>query len=143
MLHLVGLEGHEPSLRAQLSQGQRQRVALARALVTRPRMLVLDEPFAALDAQTRMAIQGELHRAIATRQPAVTVLLVTHDIGEAVALSDQVIELSARPARRRDIYDVGLGWPRDLASARRDPSYLSLCDRIWTSTAVEASRGSS
>ena len=137
MLELVGLGEHTHSFRSQLSQGQRQRVALARALVSRPRLLVLDEPFAALDSQTRVVVQGELTRLLEAQQFPVTTLMVTHDLAEAVALSDLVIQLSRRPARIREIYRIDLPRPRDAIALRSDAHFQALYDRIWGSLAED------
>jgi len=119
-LAVVGLSDFAGALPKQLSGGMAQRAALARALVTEPQVLLLDEPFSALDAFTRMRLQDHLLTAWARYRP--TLLLVTHDLDEAVYLADRVVLLCDRPSRVQDILRVAPARPRD----RRDPSLLGL-----------------
>ena len=129
LIRLVGLRGFEHHFPHQLSGGMRQRVNLARALAADPDVLLMDEPFAALDAQTREVMQLELLRIwLRTRK---TVLFVTHQIDEAVYLSDRVLVLSARPARIRE--DIEVPFPRSRAlSLKRSPEFAVLADRVWS-----------
>ncbi|PWJ86128.1 NitT/TauT family transport system ATP-binding protein [Pseudaminobacter salicylatoxidans] len=115
---------------AQLSQGMRQRVALARTLVTEPRFLILDEPFAALDAQTRIRMQELLLSLL--KQFSGTMLIVTHDIAEAITLADRVVVFGPRPSRVTAIYEVGLGArERNIGELRADPQFSRLFEAIW------------
>ena len=115
-LDLIGLQGFEHHYPHEISGGMQQRVNLARALAVDPEILLMDEPFAALDAQTREAMQSELLR-VWTQAPK-TVVFVTHDIGEALYLADRVVVLTARPARIREIVTVSLPRPRDHSLRR-------------------------
>jgi len=131
MIRTVGLAGFEDALPHQLSGGMKQRVSLARAFANDPEILLMDEPFAALDEQTKLVLQAELLRIWeGTRK---TVLYVTHSIDEAIVLADRIVVLSARPGVVREIVDVGAVFsrPRDVASVRSSPRYGELFARIW------------
>ncbi|GAB3476751.1 ABC transporter ATP-binding protein [Nocardiopsis coralliicola] len=129
MIAVVGLDGFEDAYPHQLSGGMRQRVAIARTLVTEPSIVVMDEPFGALDEQTRLIIGGEL-RGIAARTGA-TVLLVTHSIQEAALLSDRVVVLSARPGRIKAVVESPLPSPRG-ASALLTPEFAAITQQLWS-----------
>ena len=128
LVRLVGLEGFERYYPHQLSGGMRQRVNLARALAIDPAVLLMDEPFAALDAQTRELLQAELLRIWA--QSHKTVVFITHQIDEAVYLADRVVVFSARPSVVKATITVDIPRPRPL-SAKRQPAMLSRVDEIW------------
>ncbi len=127
-IDLVGLRGFERYYPNELSGGMQQRVNIARALVCDPEILLLDEPFASLDAQTRELMQAELVRI--WRETRKTSLFITHQINEAVYLADRVIVFSSRPGRVRAVIEVGLPRPREL-SIKRDPKFLVYEDQIW------------
>jgi NitT/TauT family transport system ATP-binding protein len=129
LLTLVGLSdfaGHHP---AQLSGGMRQRVALARLLAYAPDLYLLDEPFGALDAQTKITMGRELLRIWSQRQRSM--IFVTHDIEEAVTLADRVVVMAPRPGRVRSVHSVDLPRPRDPRALRQDPRFRDICAAIW------------
>ncbi|MBM4262760.1 MAG: ABC transporter ATP-binding protein [Deltaproteobacteria bacterium] len=127
-LNLVGLNGFENHYPHELSGGMQQRVNLARALAINPRILLMDEPFAALDAQTRNFMQLELLRIWAETKK--TVIFVTHMIAEAVLLSDRVIVFSHRPGTIRSEFDIPIPRPRDM-DIKSHPQFLELENKIW------------
>src|SRR5215468_811294 len=127
-IELVGLHGFADAYPSELSGGMQQRVNLARAPPIDPEMLLLDEPFAALDAQTREFMQLELLRVWSETQK--TAIFITHDIKEAVYLADRVVVFSARPGRVRQIYEIDLPRPRSL-SIKREQRFLTYEDAIW------------
>ena len=135
-IELVGLGGFERSYPHQLSGGMQQRVGLARALAMEPDILLMDEPFGSLDAQTREILQDELLNIIQTtgargsRAPS-TVVFITHSIEEAIALGDRILVLTARPARVRDTIAVDIPRPRTVASVVAHPRFVELRDRCW------------
>jgi NitT/TauT family transport system ATP-binding protein len=128
LLKLVGLEGFENYYPRQLSGGMRQRVNLARALAIDPQILLMDEPFSALDAQTREIMQTELMRI--WEQGRKTVLFVTHQIDEAVFLSDRILVFARRPGRLQESVEIALPRPRTLA-IKRTPEFVAYVDHIW------------
>ena len=128
LLKLVGLEGFENYHPRQLSGGMRQRVNLARALAIDPEILLMDEPFSSLDAQTREIMQTELMRI--WEQGRKTVLFVTHQIDEAVFLSDRVLVFARRPGRLRESVAIELPRPRGLA-IKRTAEFVRYVDHIW------------
>ena len=129
LIELVGLTGFERSYPSQLSGGMRKRTALARLLAYDPETLLMDEPFAALDAQLRLNMQIELISI--RRRLGKTILFVTHDLDEAVALADRVAVFSPRPGTIRRIVDSPLPRERDLLRLRHDPRFVSLTAELW------------
>jgi len=134
---LVGLSGFEESYPLELSGGMQQRCNLARALAVDPDVLLLDEPFAALDAQTRETMQHELLRI--WNETRKTAVFITHDIVEAVYLADRVIVFTARPGRVKEVLRVDLPRPRDLR-VKWEPRFVEIQSRIWESIREEAAR---
>ena len=128
-ISLVGLEGFEEAYPHELSGGMQQRANLARALAADPKILLMDEPFAALDAQTREFMQQELLKVWS--QTNKTVLFITHQIDEAIFLADRVVVMSARPGRIKAIFDIDIPRPRTL-HVKREPHFLKLMDDVWT-----------
>ena len=130
LLDQLGLAGFEDHYPATLSGGMRQRVALARTLAHDPRVLLLDEPFAALDFQTKLLIESDTTKLV--RRGGRAMMMITHDVEEAVSLSDRVIVLSHRPTRIRSAYEIDLGGDRtDMIEARTDPRFHDYVRAIW------------
>jgi NitT/TauT family transport system ATP-binding protein len=137
LLEAYGLGGFEHSYPYQLSGGMRQRVALVRTLATDPDILLLDEPFSALDYQTKLILERDVHAII--RRKSKTALLITHDIEEAVSMCDRVIVLSGRPGKVKNVYNILLtnGADRTPISSRDAPEFRGYCKRIWEDLEVE------
>ena len=131
LLKAVGLEDFADTYPSQLSQGMRQRVALARTFSLKSRFVLLDEPFGALDALTKVTLQNLL-TDLWSETVGATVVLVTHDIAESVALADRVIVMSARPGRIISDIKVQLPRPRDIRQLRNSPEFHDLVGQIWT-----------
>jgi NitT/TauT family transport system ATP-binding protein len=136
-VELVGLQGFEDSYPSELSGGMRQRVNIARALAVDPELLLLDEPFAALDAQTREFMQFELLRILDRAQK--TGLFITHQIDEAIFLSDRVIVFSARPAKVKEIVEIDLPKERTL-ELKHTPRFMEIFRHIWRLIEEETAR---
>jgi NitT/TauT family transport system ATP-binding protein len=134
-IELVGLAGFEAAYPYQMSGGMQQRCGLARALAIGPRVLLMDEPFAAVDAQTREILQFELLR-IWSEQPT-TMLFVTHSIEEAVLMGHRVIVLKGRPSKVHEVIDVDLPFPRTRETLRL-PRFAELRERVWGTLMSEA-----
>jgi NitT/TauT family transport system ATP-binding protein len=129
LISLVGLDGFADVYPYQLSGGMQQRVNLARALAVDPEILLMDEPFAALDAQTRELMQAELLSV--WKRTGKTILFVTHQIDEAIYLSDRVIVFTGRPGRVAEIITPSIARPRDL-SVKHRPEFRAAVERIWS-----------
>ncbi len=137
----AGLKGFEQAYASALSGGMRQRAALMRTLVVEPQILLMDEPFGALDTHTKIDMHEVLLRIWDREQQ--TVLFVTHDLGEALTLADRIILFSARPGRIKDIFDVDFARPRDAVRVRETPRYAELFQHIWHSLGEEFVKGRS
>src|SRR3954447_25929176 len=130
-LELVGLTGFETHYPYQLSGGMQQRVGLVRALAMNPSVLLMDEPFAALDAQTREVLQEELLALMQRPDERKTMIFITHSIDEAILLGDRIAVMSARPGRFKEILQMPFGWPRNVNEVRADRRYAELREHIW------------
>jgi NitT/TauT family transport system ATP-binding protein len=130
-LDLVGLTGFEQHYPYQLSGGMQQRVGLVRALAINPSILLMDEPFAALDAQTREILQEELLQLMERPDERKTMVFITHSIDEAILLGDRVAVMTARPGRIKEILDMPFERPRDVEEVRADPRFAELRSHIW------------
>jgi len=129
-LDKVGLRTFRKAFPSQLSGGMRQRVSVARAFANGPEILLMDEPFGAVDEQTRLVLQDEVLRLWSTHRR--TVIFVTHSLDEAIALSDRVVVLSARPGQVRATVPVDIARPRHVAQLRAQPQYGALYARLWS-----------
>lgn len=128
-LHVMGLEGFEDHYPTQMSGGMKQRVGIARALVVEPKLLLMDEPFGALDALTREYLQGELERLCANT--GLTTLFVTHSLDEALFLSDRVVVMGSRPGRIVQDFEIPFPRPRAASDFRADQAYAKIRGSIW------------
>jgi NitT/TauT family transport system ATP-binding protein len=139
-LSRVGLAGFEDRYPHQLSGGMRKRVALAQMLILDPQLLLMDEPFSALDVQTRQLMEHELLDLWGANRKSV--LFITHDLEEAISLSDRVIVLSAGPATHTiGEFAIDLPRPRDVAEIRMTPRFVEIYSAIWQSMKVEVLKG--
>ncbi len=139
IIDLVGLSGFERHYPAELSGGMRKRVALARTLIYEPETLLMDEPFGALDAQLKLLMLDQLQ--VLTQQRRMTVVFVTHDLGEAITLADRVVVFSARPGRIRAIRQIDLPRPRDVFRIRFTEEFAHLHEGLWDELKDEVARG--
>ena len=138
LIRLAGLEGAERKFPYQLSGGMRRRTAFLASVAPHPRVLLLDEPFSALDEPTRIGIHQDIFHIV--KREGITVLLITHDLGEAISLSDQVLVLTAQPARVFRRFEIGFGAQRDFLGLRENPQFLSLYGQVWEQLAVQIQR---
>jgi NitT/TauT family transport system ATP-binding protein len=126
---LAGLQGFEDAFPATLSGGMRQRVALMRSLIVDPEILLMDEPFGALDTHTKLNLHAELLALWEAKHQ--TVVFVTHDLSEAITLADRIVVMTRRPGRVKQIYQVELPRPRDVIKVRESPEFLHEYGEIW------------
>lgn len=130
MLEDYGLSGFSEKKPSELSGGMKQRAALIRTMALEPEILLLDEPFSALDYQTRLTVSADIARII--RAAKKTAILITHDLSEAVSLADRILVLSSRPARVKAEFEIHLTLPDDsLLAARKAPEYANYFNKIW------------
>ncbi len=125
----VGLEDHHDKYPWELSGGMQQRVAIARALAVQPRILLMDEPFTSVDAQTRADLEDLILKIHA--QTGITIALVTHDIDESIYLADQVVALSSHPSTVLEVIDIALERPRDQLATKEHPDFLAYRHRVY------------
>jgi NitT/TauT family transport system ATP-binding protein len=137
----VNLSGHETKYPHQLSGGMRKRVALAQTFINEPQILLMDEPFSALDVQTRVLMHDELLSLWS--QSKASVVFVTHDLEEAIALADKVYVLTAGPATVKSIYPIHMPRPRVASEIRYDPRFIEISRTIWNDLRDEVLRGAS
>jgi NitT/TauT family transport system ATP-binding protein len=140
-LDVVGLRGFEQHYPYQLSGGMQQRVGLVRALAMNPSVLLMDEPFAALDAQTREVLQEELLHLMESPGERKTMVFITHSIDEAILLGDRIAVMTARPGRIKEFLDMPFGRPRDVDGVRADPRFAELRLHIWRQLQSAQPRG--
>jgi NitT/TauT family transport system ATP-binding protein len=138
-LDMVGLSGFEKHYPSELSGGMRKRAQLARSLVYEPDVLLMDEPFGALDAQLKLVLQAELLRT--WEGSGKTLVFVTHDLTEAISIADRVIVMSARPGRILAIEPIALPRPRDVFSIRFAAGFGGYFDRLWSTLRVDIHSG--
>jgi NitT/TauT family transport system ATP-binding protein len=139
MMELVGLKGFENHYPSELSGGMRKRTLLARTLIYEPETLLMDEPFGALDAQLKLVMLDQLQAL--TQQRRITVLFVTHDLGEAITLADRVVVFSARPGRIRAIRNIDLPRPRDVYRIRFTDVFARYHEELWDVLKDEVTKG--
>jgi NitT/TauT family transport system ATP-binding protein len=130
-IEMVGLEGFEDHYPYQLSGGMQKRGSIIRTMVYDPRVILMDEPFGPLDAQTRMVLQADLLRIAEVRQQ--TILFITHDLTEAIALSDKVVVMSARPGVVKQVFSIPLSRPRDVFQIHEQEGFNDIYAEIWDS----------
>ena len=140
LIHRVGLDGFEDGYPHELSGGMRQRANIIRTLVYDPEVILMDEPFGPLDAQTRLILQNQLLEL--WQEERKTVIFITHDLGEAVALADRVVVMSARPGRIKTIAPVPIPRPRDLFEIHADERFRETYRLLWKSLEEEVKKAS-
>jgi NitT/TauT family transport system ATP-binding protein len=139
LIHRVGLAGFEDSYPHELSGGMRQRANIIRTLAYEPEVILMDEPFGPLDAQTRLILQNQLLEL--WQEERKTIIFITHDLGEAVALADRVVVMSARPGRIKTIAPVPIPRPRDLFEIHTDERFRETYRTLWVSLEEEVKKG--
>ena len=130
LIHEVGLAGFERHYRHELSGGMRQRANIIRTLSYEPNIILMDEPFGPLDAQTRIQLQGVL-LGLWQHRPGTTIVFITHDLAEAVALADRVVVMTRRPGRIKAVFDIDIPRPRDIYQLQSSDVFHRVYDRVW------------
>jgi len=138
MIDVIGLDGHESAYPRELSGGMRQRVGFARGLVVEPDVLLMDEPFSALDAQNKLLLQEELLRIWEDHKK--TVVFITHSVDEAVFLGDRIMVMTAQPGRVKSFVPVPLPRPRNIIELQGTPEFGDIVHRIWSGLREEVQR---
>jgi ABC-type nitrate/sulfonate/bicarbonate transport system ATPase subunit len=138
LLEMVGLADFAGYYPKQLSGGMKRRVAMLKAVAPHPELLLLDEPFSALDEPSRVAIHREVYMLV--RRLQITAVLVTHDLGEAITLSDRIILLSRAPARVVEEYEIPFPRDRDISGLRTQAEFLELYGRLWNELNLQIAR---
>ena len=139
LIQRVGLSGFEEAYPHELSGGMRQRANIVRTLAYQPEVILMDEPFGPLDAQTRLILQNQLLDL--WQEEKKTIIFITHDLGEAVALADRVVVMSARPGRIKTVAPVPIPRPRDLFEIHKDERFLATYRTLWRSLEDEVKKG--
>ncbi|MBN9596396.1 MAG: ABC transporter ATP-binding protein [Afipia sp.] len=136
LIEAYGLKGFEDAYPSALSGGMRQRVAFMRTLAFEPDVILLDEPFSALDSQTRLILQSDVLRII--RERSCSVVLVTHDVGEAITMADRIVVITSRPGRVKSVHRVGIDADRrHPLKIRKEPRFTELYDAIWAELGID------
>lgn len=136
LIEAYGLKGFEDSYPSALSGGMRQRVAFMRTLAFSPDVILLDEPFSALDSQTRLILQSDVLRII--RERNCSVVLVTHDVGEAITMADRIVVITSRPGRVKSVHQVGIASDlRHPLKIRKQPRFTELYEAIWAELGID------
>ena len=136
LIEAYGLKDFEKSYPSELSGGMRQRVAFMRTLAFSPDVILLDEPFSALDSQTRLVLQADMARII--RERNCSVVLVTHDVGEAITMADRIVVITSRPGRVKSVHTVGIEADlRHPMKVRKQPRFTELYETIWAELGVD------
>lgn len=137
LLKKYGLYEFKDKYPSQLSGGMRQRVALIRTLAIKPKILLLDEAFSALDYQTRMMVTNDIYKIL--REEGITAIIVTHDISESISMSDKVVVLTSRPAKLKNIHEIDFNLPnRTPINCRKSPKFSEYFDCLWKELDVHA-----
>jgi NitT/TauT family transport system ATP-binding protein len=139
LIDKVGLSGFENHYPHELSGGMRQRANIIRTLVYNPQVILMDEPFGPLDAQTRLTLQNQL--LVLWREERKTIIFITHDLTEAITLADRVVVMTGRPGGIKSVTDVNIPRPRDVYHIHRSEAYREIYDKLWEELREEVAKG--